>query len=133
MPEKDPDEILEQSKQQKRHTSEPTDADADETPSLEEEIVAVYEALDSDEVPSNLTMRDENLAALIRGLDAADQLDAVGADARDHLGRDAVDGETRGSVLRLLVRVGLTEARPDLLETGKNAHKQYLEQQSDEF
>lgn len=133
MTDKDPDEILEQSKQQKRHTSEPTTNDEDDTPPLEEEIVAVYDALDADEVPSNLTMRDENLAALIRGLDAAGQLDEVGADVRDHLGRDDADSENRGSVLRLLVRAGLTEIRPDLLETGKDAHKRYLDQQSDEF
>ena len=75
---RDPEELLEQSKEQKRHRSEPQQSTESEGPSLEEYIADVYEELDAGEVPTNLTMRDRNLAALIRGLDEADQLDAAG-------------------------------------------------------
>lgn len=131
---RDPDEILEQSKEQKRHQSQPQTAPSNsaETP-LEEYIADVYEQLDADEVPTNLTMRDRNLAALIRGLDEANELDNVGADLRAFLDRSEVDSESRGSILRLLIRAGLTEVRPDLIEKGEQGYELYRDQQDTQF
>jgi len=131
---RDPEELLEQSKEQKRHRSQPQEQHEDsDKPTLEAYIADVYEDLDAGEVPTNLTMRDQNLAALIRGLDEADQLDAVGADVREHLDRDATDSESRGSVLGLLVRAGLNEVRPDLIEAGEAGYKAFRERQETEF
>jgi len=130
---RDPEELLEQSKEQKRHRSEPQQSTESEGPSLEEYIADIYEELDAGEVPTNLTMRDRNLAALIRGLDEADQLDATGADVREHLGRGTVDSESRGSVLGLLVRAGLAEVRPDLIEAGEAGYETYTERQETQF
>lgn len=130
---RDPEELLEQSKEQKRHRSQPQQQTDAEEPALEEYIADVYEELDAGEVPTNLTMRDRNLAALIRGLDEADQLDAVGADVREHLDRDTVDSESRGSVLGLLVRAGLDEVRPDLIEAGEAGYKTFTERQETQF
>ena len=131
---RDPEALLEQSKEQKRHQSEAKQSttDADEPP-LEEYIANIYEDLDAGEVPTNLTMRDRNLAALVRGLDEAGQLDAVGADLREHLGRDESDSESRGSLLGLLVRAGLAEVRPDLIEAGEAGYKTYTERQETQF
>jgi len=131
---RDPEELLEQSKEQKRHRSEAQQQDTESgDPSLEEYIADVYEELDAGEVPTNLTMRDRNLAALIRGLDEAGQLDAVGADVREHLDRDATDSESRGSVLGLLVRAGLAEVRPDLIEAGEDGYERFTERQETQF
>jgi len=131
---RDPEELLEQSKEQKRHRSEPQqESEAADEPALEEYIADVYEELDADEVPTNLTMRDRNLAALIRGLDEAGQLDDVGADLRDHLDRDATNSESRGSVLGLLVRAGLDEVRPDLIEAGEAGYEAFTERQETQF
>ncbi|AAV44389.1 hypothetical protein BDK61_4744 [Haloarcula quadrata] len=131
---RDPEELLEQSKEQKRHQSEPQQQDTEpDAPSLEEYIADVYEELDAGEVPTNLTMRDRNLAALIRGLDEAGQLDAVGADVREYLDRDATDSESRGSVLGLLVRAGLAEVRPDLIEAGEDGYETFTERQETQF
>ena len=131
---RDPEELLEQSKEQKRHQSEPQQQDTEpDAPSLEEYIADVYEELDAGEVPTNLTMRDRNLAALIRGLDEAGQLDAVGADVREYLDRDATDSESRGSVLGLLVRAGLAEVRPDLIEAGEGGYERFTERQETQF
>ena len=131
----DPEELLEQSKEQKRHRSEPQQSDTDDSSEqpLEEYIADVYEELDAGEVPTNLTMRDQNLAALIRGLDAASKLDSVGADLRDHLDREAVDSESRGSVLGLLVRAGLSDVRPDLIEAGEAGYETYTDRQETQF
>jgi len=131
---RDPEELLEQSKEQKRHRSEAQQQNGEPNdPSLEEYIADVYEELDAGEVPTNLTMRDRNLAALIRGLDEAGQLDAVGADVREYLGRDATDSESRGSVLGLLVRAGLAEVRPDLIEAGEDGYETFTERQETQF
>jgi len=131
---RDPEALLEQSKEQKRHRSEAQEqVTADDEPPLEDYIAEVYEELDADEVPTNLTMRDRNLAALIRGLDEAGQLDSVGADIRDHLDRDGADSESRGSLLGLLVRAGLAEVRPDLIEAGESGYKKYTERQETQF
>ena len=131
---RDPEELLEQSKEQKRHRSEAQQQDTEpDAPSLEEYIANVYEELDAGEVPTNLTMRDRNLAALIRGLDEAGQLDAVGADVREYLDRDATDSESRGSVLGLLVRAGLAEVRPDLIEAGEDGYETFTERQETQF
>jgi len=131
---RDPEELLEQSKEQKRHQSEPQqDSEAVDESSLEEHIADVYEELDAGEVPTNLTMRDRNLAALIRGLDEAGQLDEVGADLREHLDRDTTDSESRGSVLGLLVRAGLDEVRPDLIEAGEAGYETFTERQETQF
>ncbi|WP_018258830.1 hypothetical protein [Halomicrobium katesii] len=131
---RDPEELLEQSKEQKRHRSESQQQrDEPDEPSLEEHIADVYEELDAGEVPTNLTMRDRNLAALIRGLDEAGQLDDVGSDLREHLDRDAADSESRGSVLGLLVRAGLDEVRPDLIEAGEAGYETFTERQETQF
>jgi len=131
---RDPEELLEQSKEQKRHRSEAQQqGSGPDEPSLEEYIADVYEDLDAGEVPTNLTMRDRNLAALIRGLDEAGQLDAVGADVREYLDRDATDSESRGSVLGLLVRAGLAEVRPDLIEAGEDGYETFTERQETQF
>ena len=130
---RDPEAVLEQSKEQKRHQSEAQQETTSDEPALEAYIADIYEELEAGEVPTNLTMRDRNLAALIRGLDEADQLDAVGADLRDHLGRDETDSESRGSLLGLLVRAGLADVRPDLIEAGETGYKPYTERQDTQF
>jgi len=131
---RDPEALLEQSKEQKRHQSEAQqEPTGDDEPALEAYIADIYEELDAGEVPTNLTMRDRNLAALIRGLDEAGQLDSVGADLRDHLGRDATDSESRGSLLGLLVRAGLADVRPDLIEAGETGYQTYTERQETQF
>ncbi len=130
---RDPEALLEQSKEQKRHQSEAQQSTTDDEPPLEAYIADIYEELDAGEVPTNLTMRDRNLAALIRGLDEAGQLDSVGADLREHLGRDATDSESRGSLLGLLVRAGLADVRPDLIEAGETGYQTYTERQETQF
>lgn len=131
---RDPEALLEQSKGQKRHQSEAQQSTADQDEqALPEYIADVYEELEASEVPTNLTMRDRNLAALVRGLDEAGQLDAVGSDLREHLNRDEADSESRGSLLGLLVRAGLAEVRPDLIEAGETGYKTYTERQETQF
>ncbi|RLM32661.1 hypothetical protein [Haloarcula sp. Atlit-120R] len=130
---KDPEELLAQSKEQKRHTSEPSTTDSDDTQSLEEAIADVYQSIDEGETPHNLTIRDESLAALLRGLEDMNQLSELASDASEELGRDDVGHDTRSPVLGMLVRIGLRETRPDLIEAGKDAFEIYRDRQEVEF
>jgi len=102
-----------------RHTSEPTTT-ADESPELEDALREAFaDVLDGD-APSNSTIRDENLAALLRGLEEAGELGRVVREANDKLGRES-DGESRNDALKALVRLGLAQVRPDVMGLATDA------------
>lgn len=126
------EELLQQSKDQKRHETEPTTAEKDDTPTLEEAIADAYVSLESGDLHSNLTLRDENLAALFAGLDELGDLERIGSNAAAELDRDA-DATTKADVLRLLIRIGLSEVEDDVIDAAKNGRKQFLESKTDEF
>ncbi|WP_436348850.1 hypothetical protein [Natronorubrum sp. FCH18a] len=127
------EELLQEAKEQSRKDTEPAVGQDDDTPQLEDAVADAYRTIDDGELASNLTLRDENLAALFAGLEESDQLAAVGSDAAAVLDRDDVDGSNRAAVLRLLVRIGLSEVDESLIEAGKEGRKQFLESQTDEF
>lgn len=126
------EELLQQSKDQKRHETEPTTAEKDDNPTLEEAIADAYVSLESGDLHSNLTLRDENLAALFAGLDETGNLERIGSNAAAELDRDA-EATTKADVLRLLVRIGLSEVEDGVIDAAKNGRKQFLESQTDEF
>jgi hypothetical protein len=117
----DAEDLLQQSKQ-KRHETDP--ADSQETPSLKAAIKRELEAIDDDEKPQNVTIRDGNLVALLDGLDEAGELDAIVADARAALGRDG-DVVSRSEAARLLIRIGLAEVSPDAIRTAVEAQREH--------
>lgn len=133
----DVDELVEQHKEETEGGRPGTEAaveqdvDDDDLPELEDAIADAYQAIDDNDLSSNLTLRDENLAALFHGLEAAEQLDDVGELAADELNRDPDDTESRAAVLRLLVRIGLKAVDDSLLDSGKEGRRRFLE--SDEF
>lgn len=133
------EKMLQESKDQTRHGAEaPSEAEDTEITaslqSLQEAIRDAHESIDTDEMPENLTIRDEWLAALIRGLEATGQLEDVAVDAGTALGRNSNDIHgTRAAALRLLIRVGLREIAPQTMETAVEARKEYLADQADEF
>lgn len=114
------------SEQSRKDTPAQSETD-DDTPTLEDAIADAYAAIDAGDVSSNLTLRDENLAALFHGLEEADRLVDVGEGAADQLDRDDEDTETRAAVLRLLVRIGLAEVDKSVIESGKAGRQQYLD------
>lgn len=128
------EKLLQQAKEQKRHETEPTNAtDTSDNLSLESAVQQAYEQLDDGDIPENLTIRDEHLAALFAGLDETDGLEDVGRAAADALDRDADGLDTRVAVLKLLVRVGLDEVASESVEAAKEARREYLASQADEF
>lgn len=125
------EELLQQSAEQKRHQTEPSDS-SDDRVHLEDAIRDAYEQLDDGEVHENLSIRDRDLAALFEGMDAAEDLPEVGTHTAVALDREE-SPTSKGGVLALLVRVGLREVAPARVESAKEAKRDYLASQADEF
>ncbi|NUC75000.1 hypothetical protein HTZ84_22305 [Haloterrigena sp. SYSU A558-1] len=129
--ETDPQELIDQHKNETDGGHSQTEAavekndDADETPELEDAVADAYEKIDEGDRSSNLTLRDENLAALFHGLEDANQLADVGDAAAEELGWDQDDTDTRAGVLRALVRIGLKEVDEDVIQAGKDGRDQF--------
>lgn len=101
---------------------------------LYEEIQNARQQIADDEMTEQLSVRDVRLTALICGLEEADQLADIAAEAREALGRDSDDVPvTRAEALRLLIRVGLQEATPETVRIAVEANKEYLANQAEEF
>lgn len=93
---------------------------------LEDTIVDILGAIDDGEVSKTLSLRDERLTALLRGLEETGNLDDVGNELREELGREHTDEAIdRSEALRLAVRVGLQEAAPDTVEAARDAYARH--------
>jgi len=119
-------ELREQTDVGTRIQDTPDTADGD---ALEDAIVTMLHAVDDGDVSKTLSLRDGQLAALIRGLEETGELDDVGVALRDQLGRESDDDIDRSEVLRLAVRVGLQEATSDVIDTAREAHARYASEQ----
>jgi len=109
-----------------RDTTDPTPSNADATPDLQAAVRDAYAAIDDGDAHENLTIRDANLAALVRGLDDADELARVADAANDRLDRDAdANADTRAGVLKAVLRVGFDAVAADAVETAKDAKREH--------
>ena len=86
--------------------------------------------MESGDVSKTLSVRDEQLAALIRGLEETDSLADVGTPLKEELGRDDdKDVTDRSELLRLAVRLGLQQAAPEVVETARDANARHASEQ----
>ena len=137
----DPEDLLQQSKEQRRHT---TDAASDTTnessveeneansTSLADAVADAYDDFGDGSTHPNLTIRDQDLAALVEGLEATGELSAITRRANRRLDRDGATG-TKASLLKALVRLGLDEVAPDEVEAAKEGKRIHLTSQVDDF
>lgn len=130
------EELLQEAKKQSRHTSEaPTAAESDPVDTVEA-IKNVLLAVEDGDVPENINIRDARLKALLVGLQEVGELDATAQSLSQTLDSstdiDASDA-TQSDVARLLIRIGLQEAAPDILEDATEASKQAALEQASEF
>jgi hypothetical protein len=131
----DAEEALQAAKEQKRHTSQATST-TDDQPAAVDRVSAIKKALvaiEDGESPENINFRDAQLKALLVGLDDVDQLgetaEQLGAVLDDDI--DTEDGVSQSDLARLLMRVGLREALPEVREDATEAEQQKaLEQTS---
>ncbi|EMA25432.1 hypothetical protein [Haloarcula marismortui] len=121
------EELREQTDVGTRAEAETTD---DETNELEDAIVTLLGEVESGDVSKTLSVRDEQLAALIRGLEETDSLADVGTPLKEELGRDDdKDVTDRSELLRLAVRLGLQQAAPEVVETARDANARHASKQ----
>lgn len=131
------EELLQQSKEQTRHTSEPTTSGGDQRAG--DRVGAIKDALvaiDEGAAPENINLRDARLKALLVALDDTGQLEAAAARAADDLDAEPdidTDDASQSDLARLLLRVGLEQALPDVLDDATEARKQYAIEQADTF
>lgn len=96
---------------------------------LEDAMVDILEDVTDGSRSSTLSMRDERLAALVQALEEMDTLDDVGATLQEALGQEAEPDEIdRSELLRLAVRVGLSEAAPEVLESAREGYARHASQ-----
>lgn len=124
------DELEELREQTDVGTRAEAEAASDEATELEDAIVTLLGEVESGDVSKTLSVRDEQLAALIRGLEETDSLDDVGTPLREALCRDGErDVTDRSELLRLAVRLGLREAAPEVIETAREASARHASEQ----
>jgi hypothetical protein len=128
------EDLLQQAKAQKRHTTDPSTGSSEDSAeqSLETAVIHAYERLDSGDLHENLTLRDADLAALMAGLEETGHLEEVGERAASRLNRDE-SADSRASVLKLLVRIGLSEVAVEEVAAAKDGKKEFLVSQVDDF
>jgi len=131
------EEALQKSKEQKRHTSV---AQFDHSPvediDLQKAIKDALVAIDDGNHPENINIRDARLKALLVGLEDAEELQNVATTLEDTLETDSdVDttDPTQSDVTRLLIRVGLQEGVPSILQQATEAQKRAVLEQASGF
>lgn len=138
----DVDELVAQHKEETsdgRHATEAAVEQAsdngndEDSASLEDHVRDAYHQLDAGDLPKNLTIRDENLAALFYGLKQSGELKTVGEMAADTIGRDPEGLDTKAGVLRNLVRVALQDVDPDVIESAKEGKRRFEADLRDDF
>lgn len=134
MSDANPEDLLNEAKNQDRLNTEPTTAEGDDSEpvDLQAAIQGAYAAIDDGVKNENITVRDTNLAALFLGLEETGELAEIAADAEEELGRDG-ESVSQSRTLGLLARVGMQELAPEVMDTAEDAYTEYLVSSKDEF
>jgi len=126
--ERDAEELLQNSKANTRvsgSTAEP--------PSLDDAVAEALQRVDDGDLSSNLTMRDDRLAALFAALDETGELKELNDTLHDRLDLEERRSVSKSNVLSMLVRVGLQETDPEILDSGREGYQSWLMSQADDF
>ena len=99
------EELLQQSKEQTRHGSDPTPRETENKLSLQEALLNAYEDLENGDLLETLTIRDDDLAVLLEALSETDELSALGDSAHRALGREEAQVKSKAGLLKALIRV----------------------------
>jgi hypothetical protein len=123
----DAEDVLDDIKNQRRTNTEATANESDEQMSLADAVADALRAIDEDETNPTMGFRDENLVALLDGLEATGELVRVVRDGRTELGIESDGDPTRSEACRLLMRVGLQTLDDSILDDAAEGRKQFLE------
>lgn len=137
--------ILEETKENKRHTSQPENEEKDQDDPQEEtqnevqgpdRTTAIKDALlaiERGERRTNVTIRDAQIRAFLDGIESSGDLESAATQLAGRLDDDLGETPTQSDVGRLAIRVGLHECLPEMLEDARDAHKEALIEQADDF
>ncbi|UPM44752.1 hypothetical protein [Halocatena salina] len=137
--------ILEEAKENKRHTSQPENEEENQDDSPEgsqneiqgpDRTTAIKDALlaiERGDRRTNVTIRDEQIRAFLDGIESSGDLETAVTRLANRLDDDPEENPTRSDIGRLAIRVGLHECLPEMLEDARTAHKEALLEQADEF
>jgi hypothetical protein len=127
---------LQQSKNQRRHDTEPTSGGGDDASvdarSLADVVREKYDALDAGDLHQNLHTRDDDLAALVAALEEQGDLERLAEQMNDDLGRSD-DVDSRAAFVRAAVRRGIAASDPDVMDEAREGKRQYFAAQADQF
>jgi len=131
----DPEELLQQSRDQRRTSTEATaSTDSDDQPSLQAAVRQAFAEVEAGELNSTFGFRDERLVALLVGLERSGELAGVVTDAQAALGKDPdPESATRSAAASLLIRLGLQHLDEDVLEAGRAGYEEHLRSKAEEF
>lgn len=131
----DAEEVWASSADQTRRTSEPTATTTDEeTQDRQAAIRDGYDALADGDLKNVVSTRDDGLAAILYGLDHADELTDLASKAADLRGVE-LDSEDvqRSGALSQLARAGIAAVDESIIEDALEAYEQHQIDQVDEF
>lgn len=132
--EPDPEELLNQTTDQRRTTTQPSASEEGETVSLEEAVADAFDEIENGDINSTFGFRDERIVALLVGIERAGELEDVVSDAQRALGREVdVEDVSRSEAARLLIRLGIQALDEELLEIGSAAYQKHLRDKADNF
>lgn len=96
---------------------------------LKAAIVEAFDAIEDGERSKTLSVRDDQLAALVHGVEADDRLDGVGEAFANELDREPADEYDRSEVLRLALRYAFHDVTEDVVETATEAQAEHVADQ----
>lgn len=130
--EDDVEDIIEQSKQQDRATTETAAQSVEQTLGIDEAAAEAFKQIDDGDLAINITVRDERLAALFEALEETDSITEIEQDANDAIDRDEDAEGNKASLARALLRVGFAEVAPEAIEKASEGYGTYLDKQKAE-
>lgn len=122
----DKNEKLEQLKEKTQRTDKAKGGKATEQGDITDDIVDALEDIDSGEENKTVAYRDEKLASLFIALrENPEMMESMGEDLFNYLDISSQEDVDRSMLHRLLVRVGLKEAVPEIDDQLADANIEY--------
>jgi len=130
----DAEELLKQSAEQSRHTSEPTSSREEDAPDRVDAIKEALDDIEDGDAPENINLRDARLKALLVGLGDAGELEDAASALAPKVDVDVDTSDiSQSDIARLLLRLGLQEALPEVYDAGREAAKKRAVEQAEQF
>lgn len=124
--EKSADDLFGEASGDSRFESEVSRDGGDDRPALDNAVADALEAIDDGDASNHLTVRDDELAALLAALQESDELDSVLASLINDLDwPESVEG-TPSDVIRLAMRLGLKTAVPEIVERARDGRDAFV-------